>query len=250
MSAIFYQTYWHTVGGDLSDVVRSFFAGGHILSEINRTNICLIPKSSKASTVNQFRPISLCNVAYKIISKILAYRIRPLLDQIISPNQTAFIQGRGIAENTILAQEIVHQFKKKKGKGSLMMLKIDIAKAFDKVEWSFLLQVLKLLIFPDQFIKMIEQCISTASFSVLINGGPLGNFHAQRGLRQGDPLSPALFVICTEILSRLIHREALLGNLKGIKISRSCEPISLLMFADNLLIFARASKKDATAIKS
>ncbi|KAL0378395.1 UNVERIFIED_CONTAM: LINE-1 retrotransposable element O protein [Sesamum radiatum] len=216
---------------------------------INHTYITLIPKNLKADTVDKFRPISLCNTTYKIISKLLANRLKPLLNKLNSPLQMAFVPGRTINENTIISQEIMHYLHCKKGPKSFMAIKIDLMKAYDRVEWPFLLQVLRRLGFCDKFVDLIQQCITTSSFSLLINGSPFDFFRPSRGIRQGDPLSPYLFIIYTEILSRLLLHEEALGNIKGIKVCRNAPSISHLLYADDLTIFCRAEEKDAHTVR-
>lgn len=152
----FYQTYWDTVGHDVVEVVQSFFRDRYMLKDLNFTFITLIPKNDKASLVTHYRPISLCNVLYKIISKLLSNRLKPFLQRIISPtNQAAFVSGRNIAENVILTQEVLHSFKPKKDRVGSMAVKLDMAKAFDRLEWSFIKVVFKNLGFSTKFISLI-----------------------------------------------------------------------------------------------
>lgn len=169
--------------------------------------------------VNQFRPISLCNVVYKIISKILAARLKPLLHKLIYPLQAAFVPNRTIQENDILVHEIFHTMKEKQGRGGLMAIKIDMEKAYDKMSCPrpngrayfitlyFILRVMECFGFSPQWIQWISQCMSTVSYSIMLNGSPYGFFVPSRGLRQGDPLSPFLFIIGMEVLTRIIMRE-------------------------------------------
>ena len=159
-------------------MVQSFFASGLILKEMNHTFITLIPKTPNPSTVNNFRPISLCNISYKIISKTLANRLKILLPKLITPWQAASVPSRNIQDNSIIAHEIFHTLHQKHtGTSGMAALNLDLEKAFDKVEWPFLLSIFKHFGFSDKWIQMISQCISTPSFSILINGSLAGFFH-------------------------------------------------------------------------
>jgi hypothetical protein len=247
-TGLFLKTYWKTICISVIRFVQSFFRNGFLLKEFNHTHLALIPKIDNPLKVTQFRPINLTNFSYKIISKILANRLKPLLHKIIYPNQSAFLQGRSIQDNFVLAHELFHTMKHKRGRGGLMALKLDMEKAFDRMEWSFLFRILKSLGFHSKWIRMIEQCISTVSFSILLDGSPFGRFFPQRGLRQGDPLSPFLFILGLEVLSRLIIKEELAGNIHGIKISWHSPSVSHLLYADDLMVFSRANSSEASSI--
>ncbi|XP_062176085.1 uncharacterized protein LOC133881146 [Alnus glutinosa] len=248
-TALFYQRYWSIVKEVVLNCVWDFFKKNHLLKEQNHTFIALIPKRLGPFSVNHFRPISLCNIIYKIISKLLANRFKILLHHFISPNQSAFVPSRTIHDSSILALELLHTIKSKKGRGGLMAVKIDMEKAFDRMEWGFLLSILIKPGFNSIWINWIRICISSTSFSILINGSPFGLFTPSRGLRQGDPLSPFLFILGTEALSRILQQQESLGILKGIKIAKNCPPINHLLFADDLIIFAKATSTEAISIK-
>ena len=248
MPALFYKHYWSIVEIDVVNTVTSFFSNGHMLKAMNHTFLALIPKTNAVSTVHQFWPISLCNVIYKTISKILANRLKQMLPKLISPWQASFVLGRLIQDNSIIAHELFHSMKKKKGKGGYIALKVDMEKAFDKMEWSFIDEVLKCFGFSNKWIGWISQCISTPTFSILLNGGSYGFFHPQRCLRQGDPLSLFLFIMGTEVLSRLLLRAENMGYIHGIRAARGCTPITNLMFVDDLLLFTRSSQDELSAI--
>jgi hypothetical protein len=132
LPALFYKKYWHIVGVTVIEAIQSFFTSGKLLKEVNNSLIVLIPKNKNHISVNNFRPISLCNTVYKAISKLLVSRLRPLLDKLISPSQFSFIPRRWIAENQLIVHELLHSFKRRKVKGGFLALKIDLQKAYDR----------------------------------------------------------------------------------------------------------------------
>ena len=237
---IFFKKYWNIVGDQTVSAIQSFFREGWMLQQFNHTFITLIPKKAGACNFNYFRPISLCNFYYKVIAKILVNRLRPLLSKIIDPAQGAFVPQRWIAENIILAQEVVHSFKKSKRKKGFIGFKLDFQKAYDKVKWSFIIMVLKSLGFNQNVTDLIFQCISIVKYTLLLNGSISRSINPSRGIKQGDPLSPYLFILCSEVLSRLVNREVESGNLKGVKIAPRAPPISKLLYADDVLLFCGA----------
>ena len=159
-----------------------------MLDEVNNSFIVLIPKSQSPTSFNHYRPISLCNIVYKIITKLLVSRLRNILHKLISPTQAAFIPGRWIVENQVIVHEMLHSFKTRKVKSGLMAIKIDLQKAYDRVNWNFLQAILKNFGFDEKFVNWILECVSTVSFELLINGGKIGQFRPKRGLRPFIPL--------------------------------------------------------------
>lgn len=215
------------------------------LQTINKTHIALIPKVPNPETTSHFRPISLCNNSYKILSKLLANRLKVILPDLISHNQNAFVPGRLIQDNILLAHESFHYLKlKKEGGNHELGLKLDMNKAYDRVEWDFLEATLVRFGFDRKWVKLVMSCVSTVSFSIVLNGNAGGFFKPTRGLRQGDPLSPYLFLIVSEVLSLRISRAVHENHLQGIKLSRSCPVISHLFFADDSLFFLAATLKN------
>ncbi|XP_075669797.1 uncharacterized protein LOC142639522 [Castanea sativa] len=162
---------------------------------------CMLTQGPES--ISSYRPISLCYSVYKIVSKILVGRIRPLLDHLISPCQAAFVPGRRGANNAIVMQEIIHTMGIAKGKGGYVALKIDLEKAYDKLKWSFIRGMLIIYNFPDNLIEIIMSCISSVSTSILFNGGSLETFRPSRGIRQGDPLSPCFRQTVSDSKSRV-----------------------------------------------
>lgn len=248
MTVLFYKYFWYIVGDVVISTVQDFFLPDQLNPEINRTYLDLIPKVDNASKVAQFGLISLCNVIYKLISKILTERLKPLMSRLISPYQLAFVPRRVIHDNYVIAAELFHAMGHKSGHGGRMVVKADMENAYDRVEWSIRLQILENSGFNSKWISWIKICLSTSRFSAILNEAPSGDFSPSRGLRQSDPISPFLFIMCSEVLSRLLLKSKSDGQLRGIKVGRGAPIMSHLLFADDLLIFARAKRQDATAI--
>ncbi|KAK6123164.1 hypothetical protein DH2020_043092 [Rehmannia glutinosa] len=165
-------------------------------------------------------------------------------------SQSAFVPGRLITNNVLIAHEIHHHMKTKTPSTTgLMSIKLDMSKAFDRIEWIFVQKTMLALGFPPNFVNLILKCISTVYFSFLLNGAEFGNLTPQRGLRQGDPLSPYLFIICSEVFSCLLQDLQRCNKIHGIAISRSAPPISHLFFADDTLIFGRATSDKARHLR-
>ena len=180
-------------------VVESSRKLGLILHALNATFLTLVPKMDKHADPSNFRPIALCNVIYKIITKIIANRIKNLLPAFIPEIQGGFVKGRHIEENIILVQEAIHSSIHRKEKG--MIFKLYLANAFEMVHHEFLFQVLHKFGFNSLFIKWVQACISNPWIAPLVNGRAVGFFQASRGLRQGCPLSPLLYAIQASVLS-------------------------------------------------
>ncbi|XP_062021093.1 uncharacterized protein LOC133737577 [Rosa rugosa] len=249
-SPSFYQHFWAVVGPDVLEAVRGFIGCEQRTRLINHTHVTLIPKVKDLELVTQLRPISLCNVIYKVGSKVLANRLKPLLDNIISPFQSAFVPGRLISDNSLVAFEISHFLKRRRrGNVGYGALKLDMSKAYDRVEWSFLRYVLLGFGFSIVWTQWIMCCVETVSYSFMINGEPRGHLIPSRGLRQGDSISPYLFLICAEVLTRLIFRAESEDLLHGIQICTGAPCISHLFFADDSFIFFKADLEDTLVLK-
>ncbi|XP_060959153.1 uncharacterized protein LOC133030431 [Cannabis sativa] len=246
----FYKANWHVVRNDVLEAASSFLNGNASVAPLNNTLITLIPKVHQPKCISAFRPISLCNIIYKIISKTLANRLKLVLNSLISPHQSAFLPGRLISDNIIIAQEVAHSIKlKTRGKKGWMAIKLDMAKAFDRVEWPFIIAILRKFQFPPRFVHLISTCISTASFQFNLNGKVSGSVNPSRGIRQGDPLSPYLFLLCAEGFSSLLHQQERRKTLLGFKVARRAPAISHLLFADDSFLFCQANISSCNVIK-
>nr|GEX50686.1 RNA-directed DNA polymerase, eukaryota [Tanacetum cinerariifolium] len=182
-----------------------------------------------------FRPISLIGCTYKIIAKLLAFRPAKVIHKIVSPNQTAFIKGRQILNGVLVANEVI-DYALNSGTNR-HFFKVDFAKAFDSVRWEFLLDTMKQMGFSAKWISWISGCLQSASISVLVNGSPTSEFHMERGLRQGDPLSPLLFNIVSKALQITILEACDKGVFKGVSLNDGETNLPLLQYADDALLF-------------
>jgi hypothetical protein len=240
MSAVFYQTYWDIVGPEVPQAIFSILRLGYMLHKINYTHIALVPKMKNPERITDSRPISLCNVIYKIVSKILANRLKKILPYVISESQSVFVLGRLITDNVLVAFELMHSMSlKRKGRKGQMALKLDMSKAYDRGEWDFLEAIMRRLGFAEKWISLIMMCLKSVSFSVLINDEQHGYFTASRGIRQGNTLSPYLFLLCAEGLSFLLLKAVADKKISGVAARRGGPKLTHLFFADDSVLFCR-----------
>ncbi|KAL0301641.1 UNVERIFIED_CONTAM: LINE-1 retrotransposable element O protein [Sesamum radiatum] len=239
-SALFYQVTWDIIAQDVTAAVQDLFCCTPLPKSFKATSIALIPKVPNPCSWTDFRPISLCNVSNKICSKIMNNRLSMILPGIIAP-QSGFVGGRLISDNILLAQELIHSIGDKKRYDNVVF-KLDMAKAYDRVQWRFLYQVMRKMGFNEKWIQLITNCIEHCWFSVLINGDKAGFFQSSQGLRQGDPISPSLFIIVAEFLARDLDR--LFQQNPALEYcNKGGMDINHLSYADDIIIFSNASRR-------
>ncbi|KAH6782217.1 hypothetical protein C2S51_007510 [Perilla frutescens var. frutescens] len=205
-TSLFFQHCWDFVCSDVVGAVADFFAGAHMPRSFTATSIILLPKKKRPAAWTDYRPISLCNVTNKIITKILTSRLAPFLPAMLTPNQSGFVKGRLLSDNVLLAQEMIGDLHISREVPNVA-LKLDMVKAYDRVQWSFLLAVLRHMGFPDQW---------------------------------GDPLSPSLFVLAVDYLSRILDRLICGDPIMRYRTMKRGFPVSHLSYADDIIIFTRA----------
>lgn len=230
-------------------LVQNVFRSSIILQSVNETFIVLILKVTHVMFFKHLRPISLCNTTYKIISKIIAMRIKPLLDRIVSPTQSAFVPERWIGENTILINKIVHSMRRKKGDKRLVGIKINMSRAYDRVEWNVLNGLLVQFGFSAKVLSLISECYIVNSSAVLLNVSVFGRVNMERGLRQGDPIALYLFIMMSELLSRMLMNLEFKGKIQRAWFGRTGPAISHIFFSDDIMLFYHANLENLVEIK-
>lgn len=238
-----FKCHWDVVGNDIISFAKNFENLGHIQRGCNSSFIALVPKVNEPLQIEEFRPISLIGSQYKIIAKILANRILKVISTVVSEVQTAYIKGRQIIDGPLLVNEIIAWATKKNEK--FMMFKVDFEKAFDSLNWIFLDSVMTQMGFGIKWRNWIKGCLKSAYGSVLVNGSPTQEFQIKKGLRQGDPLSPFLFILAMEALHVTLMEAKQKNIFKGIQVGNNLIEISHLQFADDAFIVREWSMENA-----
>ncbi|XP_019199079.1 PREDICTED: uncharacterized protein LOC109192832 [Ipomoea nil] len=226
MNPGFYQKFWDIVGTDVTGFMLECLNMGAFPPGLNESNIVLIPKTQSPEMVTDLRLITLSNVVYKVAAKVIANRMKPLLGDVISVSQSAFIPGRLITDNILIAAEVGHFLNRKQlGKVGWGALKLDMAKAYNRMEWSFLRKMMLALGFQVRWVNLIMECVTTVSYNVMING------------------------VSGEGLSLLLQQALDRGVVHGLRVARGAPALSHFFFADDSLLFFKANVDEAQATK-
>lgn len=242
----FYKSAWGVIQQDIMTGLNALlFSDSRAFDRLNSALVVLLPKRPDAATPADYRPITMIHSFAKLVSKLLATRLAPRLHELITKNQNAFIRGRSIHDNFKFVQPAAVFIRKRKIPS--LLLKLDISKAFDTLAWPFLLNILQAFGFSEQWQRWIATLLSTATSRILVNGQPGRRITHRRGVRQGDSLSPMLFILAMEALSRLLSLAQQEGVIRGVNqpgIKHICS-----IYADDVILFAHPSVNEANAIR-
>ncbi|GKV28130.1 hypothetical protein SLEP1_g37215 [Rubroshorea leprosula] len=243
----FIKTMWEDIKHDIIGFAQEFHEHGKLVKGSNASFIVLIPKVENPQGIEEYKPISFIEVMFKILSKLLANCLRKVLDKIIGEQQMAFIKGRQMLDEVVIANEVIDESKRKKMQSFL--LKLDFKKAYEKVCWDFIDYMLLRMGFTTTWGNWIKECLQSSIISILINESPTRQFPISKGIRQGDPLSPFLFLIVAKGLNGLLLSAVDKKVYKGVRIGNGDVMVSYLQFADDTIFFGEASEENIQVIK-
>lgn len=243
----FYRSCWEIIQADVYAFIVDFFKGAYLPRPISATTLVLLPKMNAPRQLGEYRPISLSNFSGKIISKILANRLAQFLPHIVDEEQAGFVHGRQITHHIVLAQEMLRDLSRKVT-GANVVLKVDMAKAYDRLEWRFLLRAIEAFGFSAASRDLVYRNICNIWYQFKINGELSADFRSFRGVRQGDPLSPLLFVLAQQVLSTNLKAHINSGIVSEYKVGGQALSLSHLFYADDVLFFTNGSERSLRAL--
>ncbi|GAU24549.1 hypothetical protein TSUD_148900 [Trifolium subterraneum] len=244
----FLKNFWELLRGDIRSMFDQFHGNSCLPKSLLSYFVALIPKVSSPCSLPDFRPISLLGCLYKLIAKVLAKRLAKVMDSVIASNQSAFIKGRNLVDSVLVVNEVVDSAKK--SKKECLIFKVDFEKAYDSVDWGFLEYMLRRCGFSEKWIGWMRACVFAGNLSVLVNGSPTSEINIQRGLKQGDPLAPFLFLLVVEGFGGVMRRAVDVNLFHVFSIGREPVVISHLQYADDTLCIGEASVENLWALKA
>ncbi|WVZ50906.1 LOW QUALITY PROTEIN: hypothetical protein U9M48_002112 [Paspalum notatum var. saurae] len=245
--AEFNQEFWELIKKDILAMFDEFHNGCLPLHNLNFGTITLLPKAKEVKQIQQYRPICLLNVSFKVFTKVLANRTNAVANKIVSPSQTGFMSSRNILEGVVILHETLHELRKKKL--NRVVLKLDFEKAYDKVDWDFLQQTLWVKGFSNRWCDWIKKVVSKGNVNVKVNDDLGHYFQTKKGVRQGDPLSPFLFNLIADMLATLITRGKANGQFRGVIPHLVEGGLSILQYADDTILFLEYDLAETVNLK-
>ena len=244
----FIKHFWKELKPDFLTLIAEFYVNATFPKGGNSSFIALIPKLKDPQSISDFRPISLIGCVYKVIDKLLANRLRKVLTHLIDERQSAFVKDRQLQHGVLVANEVEEEARR--SKRSCMVFKVDFEKAYDSVSWHFHFYMMRRMGFHERWISWIKGCITSASVSILVNGSPTSEFKPQRGLRQGNPLTPLLFDLVAEGLTSLMREATSKNFFQSFLVGKNKVPVNILQYADDTIFFGEASMDNVKTVKA
>jgi hypothetical protein len=244
----FIKALWSLIKGEIRIMFDQFHGIGTIPMSFTSYFVVLIPKVNSPFTLGDFRPISLLGCMYKIIAKVLTARLARVMDRLVAHTQSAFLKGRHLVDSVLVVNEVV-DLVKRTGR-SCLIFKVDFEKAYDSVDWGFLEYMLDRFGFCSKWKDWIRACVFSGNMSVLINGSPSVEINIQRGLKQGDPLAPFLFLLVAEGLGGIMRKAVELNRFHGVQVGNNGMIVSHLQYADDTLCMGEASIANLWSLKT
>lgn len=246
-NGLFIKKCWHIIKDDFYQLCQQSCEGTLDLQSINNSFIVLIPKTNSPVTANDYRTISLLNSVLKLLTKLMANRLQRVIIPLIHKNQYGFIKTRAIQDCLARAYEYLNQCHQ--SKEEIIILKLDFEKAFDTVEYSAITQMMQQLGFTDKWITWVSSILKSATTSILLNGVPGNTIQCKRGVRQGDPLSPLLFVLATDLLQGIINKACHMGLLTPPLQNRNEQDYPIVQYVDDIILIMKASQREPFNLK-
>ncbi|GKV14959.1 hypothetical protein SLEP1_g25757 [Rubroshorea leprosula] len=243
----FMKSMWEDIKSEVIGFVKEFQEQSKLKRGSNASFIVMIPKTKNPQRIEEYKPISLIGVMYKVVAKLLASRLCKVMHKIIGEQQMSFIKGRQLVDGVVIANEVIDEAKKKRKKS--FVFKVDFEKAYDKVCWKFIDYMLDRMAFSGTWRRWIQECLQSSMVSILINGSPTQQFPVTKGIRQGDPLSPFLFLIVAEGLNGLMTAAVEKNLYKGVEVGNDVVTVTHLQFANDTIFFGEASEQNIRIVK-
>jgi hypothetical protein len=244
----FVKAFWSVMKVEMRILFHQFHGNATLPKSFSSYFVAIIPKVNSPLSLGEYRPISLLGCLYKIVAKVLAKRLSKVMNSLVASTQSAFLKERYLVDGVMIVNEIV-DLAKKSGRGCLI-LKVDFENAYDSVEWSFLDYMLERFGFCDKWRSWIRACVFSGNMSILVNGSPTEEINIKRGLKQGDPLAPFLFLLVAEGLGGLMKKAVEQNCFRGFRIGRQGVEISHLQYADDTLLIGEPTINNLWTMKA
>jgi len=244
----FVKEFWYLIKNEVRILFDQFHANEVLPRRMLAYFVTLIPKVSSPLELKDFRPISLLGCLHKLLAKVLARRLAGVMNSIISPSQSAFLKGRTLVDGVLVVNELVDYAKR--AKKECLIFKVDFEKAYDSVDWGFLVYMMRRVGMCEKLVAWMKACMYGGSMSILVNGSPTEEINIHRGLKQGDPLAPFLFLLVAEGFSGLMRQAKEENLFEGFEVGENGLVVSHLQYADDTLCIGKATVENLWAMKA